>query len=139
MVCIALFSCNSKSEKNVELVIIDTIEKVDIAEKIDSNLSSIDSSAVIAYDTETADATIEKLEKTFGKQWDFCDCIHKTDSIQRAIESAGDMSDDDFDNLMTRFEDIDQHCKTLIASPNTTPEERKRHERKVKKCLNSRR
>ena len=56
----------------------------------------------------------------------------KNDSVNTAIETAGD---DEFDAILARMEVIDQHCKAMLAAPNTTPDEREAHERKVRKCL----
>lgn len=133
-ICLILFSCTSEVSSESELVE-ENIDSVAENFKIESLTSDLDSTTVESYEEEVLIGAKEKIEKTFGKQWDFCDCIHKTDSIQNAIENAGDISDEEFDGLMSRFEEIDQHCKALVSSPNTTPEERKAHERKVKKCL----
>jgi hypothetical protein len=74
-----------------------------------------------------------EIELKYGVQWDFCDCVVKNDSINKVLESAGD--DADYDGILARMEVIDQHCKGLLATPNTTPEQRDRHARKVRKCL----
>ena len=96
--------------------------------------SLVDTSAFIddsGYVDETAE-TENLIEATYGKQWDFCDCVVKNDSVNKAIETA---EDDEFDFLLVRMDEIDKHCKTMLTTPNTTPEERAAHERKVRKCL----
>ncbi|MCB9225430.1 MAG: hypothetical protein R2780_12605 [Crocinitomicaceae bacterium] len=73
------------------------------------------------------------IEATYGEQWDFCDCVVKNDSVNRVLEEAGD--DADYDAILARMDEIDMHCKAMLTTPNTTPEERDAHERKVRKCL----
>jgi hypothetical protein len=78
---------------------------------------------------------IEKIEATYGEQWDFCDCVVKGDSLNKAI-SAGKLSDAAFDRLSKRFDEIELRCKVFkMQDPNRTPEERLAHEKKVKDCL----
>ena len=74
-----------------------------------------------------------EIEKKYGVQWDFCDCVVKNDSVNKVLETAGD--DADYDAILARMDVIDQHCKGMLATPNTTPEQRDRHARKVRKCL----
>ena len=139
LICLTLFSCTNNSDNHSEIeneVSIDTMITVSTPDTITSDL---DSNTIESYETDVLVETKAKIEKEYGEQWDFCDCIFKTDSIQNAIEKVGDISDKEFDKIMSRFEEIDQHCKTIIASPNTTPEQRKAHERKVKKCLKNKR
>ena len=37
--------------------------------------------------------------------------------------------------IFARWDIIDQHCKELTTAPNTTPDERSKYARKVKRCL----
>ncbi|MFK8044301.1 MAG: hypothetical protein AB8B72_02310 [Crocinitomicaceae bacterium] len=132
---ILVFSCSQTENKNnLTTSKPDPISKIDDA-LIDSIITVLDSNSVEDYEENEELAQKEVIEKVYGKQWDFCDCIQKTDSIQKAIDNVAEISDSDFDKIMNRFDEIDQHCKAIITSPNTTPEERKAHERKVKKCL----
>jgi len=78
---------------------------------------------------------IEKIEATYGEQWDFCDCVVKGDSLNKAI-SGGKLSDAAFDRLSKRFDEIELRCKVFkMQDPNRTPEERLAHEKKVNDCL----
>lgn len=77
-----------------------------------------------------------KIVEKFGEQWDFCTCVHANDSINSAFEKSG-MSAAQEEKLMARWEYVDNKCKELLTMPNTTPEERARHEKKVRKCLRS--
>lgn len=93
---------------------------------IDSTLFMNDS----GYVDETAE-TENIIEATYGEQWEFCDCVVKNDSVNKASMEE----DADIDAIFDRMEVIDEHCKGMLATPNTTPEERAAHERKVNKCL----
>ncbi|TNE52690.1 MAG: hypothetical protein EP338_14450 [Bacteroidetes bacterium] len=75
----------------------------------------------------------EKIVEKYGEQWDFCACVVANDSINKAF--AGDLSDAQTEKLMSRWEHVELKCKEFLTQPNTTPEERARHEKKVKKCL----
>jgi hypothetical protein len=78
---------------------------------------------------------IEKIEAAYGEQWDFCDCVEKGDSLNKAI-SAGKLSDVAFDRLSKRFDEIELRCKVFkMQDPNRTPQERLAHEKKVNDCL----
>lgn len=100
---------------------------------IDTNL--VDSS-LFMDDSGYVDETLETeniIEAKYGEQWDFCACVVKNDSVNKILENAGD--DADYDAILERMDEIDMHCKTMLTTPNTTPDERLKHERKVSKCL----
>ena len=139
LLVVVTVSCLSNNESNTNSTIhLNHLDTVQSHQQISATKSKLDSTAIELYEQEALKQVEKEIETVYGKQWDFCDCVAKTDSIQKAIEAAGDLTDDEFDALMSRFETIDQHCKSLIAGPNATPEERKKHERKVKKCLKNR-
>lgn len=126
---IAFSSCSGDGEGTdlndlVDTLTVDTLIDTTL---VDSTLFTDDSGYV-----DEALETENLIEATYGEQWDFCDCVVKNDSVNKAIESAGD---DEFDAILERMEVIDQHCKAMLATPNTTPDEREAHERKVRKCL----
>ena len=125
-----IFACNGNTEK--ELIDIDTTQIetfVDTIETVELNEEFVDTAGYTDSEVEVA----EKIEKKYGVQWDFCDCIIKNDSIEKAIMSTDD--DDQLTLILDRSEVIDNHCKELLTAPNTTPDERAKHERKVNKCL----
>jgi hypothetical protein len=74
-----------------------------------------------------------EIEAKYGVQWDFCDCVVKNDSIEKALMETED--DAQIDLILVRMDEVDQHCKAMLAQPNTTPEQRDKHARKVRKCL----
>jgi hypothetical protein len=96
--------------------------------------SEYDMSTVDDKDLREFKENLAKIEKEHGEQWDFCTCVIKNDSINKAFSK--EVSDKEFDRLSERFDEIDQKCKAFLAqNPNSTPEERAIHEKKVKKCL----
>ena len=103
---------------------------------IDTTDTSGVDSTLFMDDSGYVDETLETeniIEAKYGEQWDFCDCVVKNDSINTVVEEAPD--DADYDAIFERMEEIDNHCKTMLTTPNTTPEERAAHESKVRKCL----
>lgn len=102
----------------------------------DSNKISIQETKKI---TKVIDKKSEKLEvhekivAKYGEQWDFCNCVVKNDSINNALEKT--LTDKQTDKLMARWEYVDTKCKEFLTNPNTTPEQRAKHEWKVKQCL----
>jgi hypothetical protein len=76
----------------------------------------------------------EKIVAKYGEQWDFCTCVVANDSINDAFEKGG-MTAKQEEKLMARWEYVDNKCKELLTTPNTTPEERAKHDKKVLKCL----
>ncbi len=90
--------------------------------------------AVKVIDKKTEKIEVhEKIVEKYGEQWDFCNCVVKNDSINNALEKT--LSDKQTDKLMARWEYVDTKCKEFITAPNTTPEQRAKHEWKVKQCL----
>lgn len=86
-------------------------------------------------DTIDLNESIMKIEEKYGEQWDFCDCVVKGDSINKAF-SESNLPDAEFERLSKRFDVIDQKCQAFrIQDANRTPEQREMHEKKVKKCL----
>jgi hypothetical protein len=126
---IAFSSCSGDGERSD---IIDTVDTLNVDTLIDSSLVDstkfMDSSGYVNEEAETENL----IEATYGVQWDFCDCVVKNDSVNKAIETAGD---DEFDAILERMDVIENYCKAMLAAPNTTPDEREAHERKVRKCL----
>lgn len=130
-----LFSCTESNENNDDLDI--NLNDVDstVVEAIDTVLQETDSviDKVVYDDPEVQEAHKQIVEK-YGIQWDFCTCIVKNDSVDKALRSEN-LSDADFDILFDRSEFIDGKCKGLLIQPNATPDERAKHEKKVNNCL----
>ena len=135
---ISLISCKTEvkdivditendSDSLVETVVPDELDSVIVS---DYNMKDVD-----RKDVKEFKENLVKIEKEFGEQWNFCTCVVKGDSINKAFMNP-DISDSDFNKLLDRFDVIDEKCKAFrIQNPNVTPEERYAHEKKVKKCL----
>lgn len=79
--------------------------------------------------------TLRMIEEKYGEQWDFCTCIIKNDSINKAFSTSG-LSDEEFDLISKRFDFIESKCKAfLLMYENNTPEGRAAHVQRVKDCL----
>ncbi|MCC5922949.1 MAG: hypothetical protein JJT77_04105 [Crocinitomicaceae bacterium] len=85
-------------------------------------------------DTEQEEIA-QKIVATYGEQWDFCTCIEKNDSIDKAI-AENNLSDADLDFILARMDKIQEKCKLMTSGSQGTPEERKAHSKKVQDCLN---
>lgn len=122
-------SCNS----NEEVIPTDEMptDSLQVEDLVDSLQNEDLTVAIVSNDPDVQEAHAEIVKK-FGEQWDFCTCIVKSDSVNTALMEA---SDDMFDAVMERSEYIDSKCKGLLILPNDTPEERSKHEKRVKKCL----
>lgn len=133
-----LVSCNSSDSVVVE----DTADSLSmISVDTVSDEVSIDTTSVL-HDSLVKDGYVEEtkvlatvIEKKFGVQWDFCDCVVKNDSINKVMSDLEGVSDEHVDVIFERWDVIEQHCKELLTAPNTTPDERSKYARKVKKCL----
>lgn len=88
-----------------------------------------------AVHSQINEDTLRSLEQTYGEQWDFCTCVIKNDSIQRGITNP-EISEENLNELLERFDFIDQKCKAFqLSYEKQTPEERGTFELKVKECL----
>lgn len=74
-----------------------------------------------------------KIVQKYGEQWDFCSCVVASDSINKASQNG--ITEKQAEKLMKRWEYIETRCKEFMTNPNTTPDERAAHEKKVEKCL----
>lgn len=75
----------------------------------------------------------QKIEIKYGEQWDFCSCILKSDSINKAFKNK--LTPEQEDELIDRWDIIESKCKELTTFDNTTPEERAIYQKKVSDCL----
>ena len=89
-------------------------------------------------DKKDLKSSVYLIEKKYGEQWDFCGCILKGDSVNKAILKPN-LSDKQLQKLLNRFEQINKKCQSFkIQDASRSPEQRLEHEKKVKKCLESR-
>ncbi|MFA9211481.1 MAG: hypothetical protein ACEQR5_06610 [Moraxellaceae bacterium] len=75
----------------------------------------------------------QKIEKKYGEQWDFCACILKNDSINKAFKNK--LTPEQEDKLIDRWDFVETKCKELTTFDNTTPEERANYQKKVSNCF----
>ncbi|MFN5418588.1 MAG: hypothetical protein ACK5B9_16130 [Flavobacteriia bacterium] len=125
-----LASCASEEKcEECEIEANDTIPKKDTIASLEDALQADKTLTVTKEQVENH----EKIVKKYGEQWDFCACIHANDSIDKAFKKK--LTTKQEEKLMARWEYVDVKCKEFLTNPNTTPEERAIHEKKVKKCL----
>jgi hypothetical protein len=103
-----------------------------IKDKVLEKKSSTKKIEIVNEKTEKVENHVKIVEK-YGEQWDFCSCVIKNDSINKAFEK--NLTDKQSEKLMSRWEFVENKCKEFLTTPNTTPEEREAHEFKVKRCL----
>lgn len=135
---IFLFGCKP-GEETVDDLLDNTDSITDIVLEADTvteeTMSNYDMSTVDKENSAEFKKSLVKIEKEFGQQWGFCDCVVKGDSINKAFMNAN-LSDSEFDRLASRLDEIDEKCQAFrIQNPSGTPEERANHEKKVRKCL----
>jgi hypothetical protein len=134
-----LFSCNEESPvdntgndkpKTDTLSVEDTLEIDTLDIKSDYRMENVD-----LKERKEFKENLAQIEKKHGVQWNFCDCVGMNDSINNALQIP-DLSDDKLDKLLDRLTTVEGKCQAfLVQNPNQTPEERARHENKVRNCL----
>ena len=86
-------------------------------------------------DKKDLKSSVYLIEKKYGEQWDFCACVLKGDSVNKAILKPN-LSDKQLQKVLNRFEYINKKCQSFkIQDASRSPEQRERHEKKVKECL----
>ena len=79
---------------------------------------------------------LKQIEKKYGAQWDFCQCVIANDSIDKAVKKTTNFETPEAERLLERFEFVSNKCQAFLGmDANKTPEEREKHAKKVKKCL----
>ncbi len=135
---VSLISCKSEVKNPVDDVdtLTDSIPEITEPDALDSIIvSDYDMSDVDKKDVKEFKENLVKIEKEYGEQWDFCLCVVKGDSINKAFMNPN-ISDENFNKLSDRFDVIDEKCKAFrIQNPSITPAERAAHEKKVRTCL----
>ena len=121
-----LSSCNSPEKSNRDL-------ENNSSLKEENAETSGEKGRVVQLPADSIDQA-EHIEQKYGRQWDFCNCIKKNDSINRI--DVGKLDEQQLEKVMLRWEQIERKCKNMLITPNTTPEQRKQHDLKVKECLN---
>ncbi len=127
---ITLFGSCSEPKKEKEA----KEEPIEQEESLEESLKNA-KAPVATVDSVELNKSLKKIEAKYGEQWDFCNCVVKGDSINKAFLKPN-LPDKEFERLSNRFDEIDEKCQAFrIQDANRTPEERAIHENKVKKCL----
>ena len=134
-----LFSCGEEPNKKKtdkendgvdSLAMIDSTGIDTIKIESDYSMDNVDAKARKEFKQNLA-----QIEKKHGVQWDFCTCISANDSINKALQIPN-LPDSKLDALIDRLTVVEEKCQAfLVQNPNQTPEERSRHEKKVRDCL----
>ena len=86
-------------------------------------------------DSTSQDNNANRIEVKYGKQWDFCDCVKKNDSIDKLLKNQS-LSDSELDKVLKRADEVENKCKILLTDlKSNKPSDRQRHQEKVKACL----
>lgn len=127
---VPLVSCcgGNKPKAQQEVKNVDTVKAPE-----ESSLAQALSSDTSTVRTKEQKENMVKIVKKYGEQWDFCHCVVVSDSINKAFKNK--LTDQQMDALIGRFDFVDSKCKELTTFDNTTPEDRQKHEKKVRKCL----
>lgn len=126
---LVLLSCSTKDTKSVVLPTVSA--ENDTA--VNQSTSKPTNLRKVTVQSEQKDLK-SKIEQKYGKQLDFCSCIQFHDSLNNAAQK--DLSDQQIEKLLNRWDEMETQCKELLNTNHRTPEERKSHEQKVRKCLN---
>lgn len=137
---ILLAACTSEQDRpETVLPNADARERDSIAQLEDS----LDQIIASDYDMSMVDEKKRKdfkenliqIEKEFGEQWNFCECVVKKDSASKALLEDG-ISDEHFEKVWARSEYIDNKCKAFdVQGDQRTPEERAKREKNINDCL----
>jgi hypothetical protein len=78
-----------------------------------------------------------RIEKKYGSQWDFCDCVKKSDSIDKVLKKSA-LSEAETTKLLLRADEVEKKCKLFLTDlQSKKPADRAAHQAKVKACLNN--
>ncbi|MDR0802602.1 hypothetical protein [Fluviicola sp.] len=130
-VLVLLASCSSNEECNECQV---DVAKNTASETDDLHAALKDTAIEKRAITDEMKENHVKIVKKYGEQWDFCTCVVVNDSINDLFEKGG-LTPAQEKKIMARWEEVDRKCKELLTTLNTTPEERAKHDEKVRKCL----
>jgi len=133
IVVFQLYSCGN--ENTNEVIVADATE-LEVADTLTSKiLEEIDTTQKIHEQKEFTE-NLKVIEKKYGEQWGFCECVVVNDSVNNALIATTNFEGPKFDRLMERSDFVTQKCQAFLSmDASKTPEERLKHEKKVKKCL----
>ena len=124
---IVLISCSQDKNETIN----NTKTNIDSSLQIPNDSSQLE---IISPETPEQDSQENRIVKKYGKQWSFCDCIKKTDSLNKQSQKTG-LSEKELESILVEFDLIEKKCKSILSHSSDTPYQRKKHERRVKECL----
>lgn len=126
------YSCNNEVETEIVEPVVEVVDTTTI--KSSALMGDIDNKKT--HEVKEFKENLKVIEKKYGEQWGFCECVVANDSVNVAIISLKDFEGPKFDKLMARSDFITTKCQAFLSMDSSkTPEERYKHEQKVKKCL----
>ncbi len=128
-------SCTSKSKPTEEIVDFDSLQ-VEVESDTISRMFS--DTLKKAHEVREQKENLLVIEKKYGEQWGFCECVMANDSIDKAVKSLVDFETPAAEKLLERFEYVSTKCQAFLGMDNSrTPEQRAAHQKKVKNCLSN--
>lgn len=125
-----ILSCNS----NPDTEEIESKESVSVEQEIPE--AFVSDTAKKKHQIKEEKENLEKIEQKYGEQWGFCECVVANDSIDKAVKKLVDFETPQAEKLLDRFDYVSKKCQAFLGmDASKTPEERQKHEKKVKKCL----
>lgn len=126
-------SCNTKRDNiEVEEGVVDSL-------MVDSNVlvnALKQDTTKKAHEIKEFNENLKVIEKKYGEQWGFCECVVANDSINKAVQNLVDYESPQAERLFERFEYVSTKCQAFLGmDANRTPEQRAAHQKKVKNCL----
>lgn len=96
----------------------------------------VEKDSLTKTEAQELDQNLGKITEKYGEQWGFCDCVKANDSVNNALIEMEDFEGKAFEKLMERSEEVTKRCQAFLSlDAHKTPEERAKHEQKVKNCL----
>ncbi len=127
------YSCNNGVETEIVEPVVELVDTSSV--KSSALMGDIDNSKK-KHEVKEFKENLKVIEKKYGEQWGFCECVVANDSVNVAIINLKDFDGPKFDKLMERSDFITTKCQAFLSMDSSkTPEERQKHEQKVKKCL----
>lgn len=136
---VLLYSCAGEPTGAEKKRVVPTIDTLAVEDDLEVDTIEIQSD----YKMDNVDPeerkefkeNLAQIEKKHGVQWDFCTCVIANDSLDKAVKNPN-VTDLEMNQIFERFDVVAEKCKAFqIQNPNQTPEERARHEKKVRDCL----
>lgn len=147
LITLSLFIVSCGSEPNTEEISTtdSTATENQIKDDANAEFTAADTSSTGVYQEEVDDSkemTLQEALKADNQNsseeeeggMSFCDCVKKQKELEKIMLETED--DAEFDNAMKELEEMKTgDCKILFEGNQSTVEDKKAHEQKVKRCL----